>query len=275
MRTSLNFENQLTMIAQMTNDARFQVLEYDELNGAVDIDTAFDLNIMKKSGIKLKQIRIILNESRVKVENGALSYMKGDIDIVNKTGGLIGISKKFISSKLTGEEMFKPIYEGSGEIFLEPSFKHYALIELQDEQIIIDDGMFLASEEDVYIEATGQKTFSAILFGEESLFQTKVYGNGIVALELPVPENEVFACRLNNDTLKVDGSFAILRSGNIQFSVEKSATSIIGSATSGEGFLNVYKGTGEVWLVPTKIVYDKMKEMNIKDNFREEEFDDK
>lgn len=275
MRTSLNFENQLTMIAQMTNDARFQVLEYDELNGAVDIDTAFDLNIMKKSGIKLKQIRIILNESRVKVENGALSYMKGDIDIVNKTGGLIGISKKFISSKLTGEEMFKPIYEGSGEIFLEPSFKHYALIELQDEQIIIDDGMFLASEEDVYIEATGQKTFSAMLFGEESLFQTKVYGNGIVALELPVPENEVFACRLNNDTLKVDGSFAILRSGNIQFSVEKSATSIIGSATSGEGFLNVYKGTGEVWLVPTKIVYDKMKEMNIKDNFREEEFDDK
>lgn len=275
MRTSLNFENQLTMIAQMTNDARFQVLEYDELNGAVDIDTAFDLNIMKKSGIKLKQIRIILNESRVKVENGALSYMKGDIDIVNKTGGLIGISKKFISSKLTGEEMFKPIYEGSGEIFLEPSFKHYALIELQDEQIIIDDGMFLASEEDVYIEATEQKTFSAMLFGEESLFQTKVYGNGIVALELPVPENEVFACRLNNDTLKVDGSFAILRSGNIQFSVEKSATSIIGSATSGEGFLNVYKGTGEVWLVPTKIVYDKMKEMNIKDNFREEEFDDK
>lgn len=275
MRTSLNFENQLTMIAQMTNDARFQVLEYDELNGAVDIDTAFDLNIMKKSGIKLKQIRIILNESRVKVENGALSYMKGDIDIVNKTGGLIGISKKFISSKLTGEEMFKPIYEGSGEIFLEPSFKHYALIELKDEQIIIDDGMFLASEEDVYIEATGQKTFSAMLFGEESLFQTKVYGNGIVALELPVPENEVFACRLNNDTLKVDGSFAILRSGNIQFSVEKSATSIIGSATSGEGFLNVYKGTGEVWLVPTKIVYDKMKEMNIKDNFREEEFDDK
>ncbi len=275
MRTSLNFENQLTMIAQMTNDARFQVLEYDELNGAVDIDTAFDLNIMKKSGIKLKQIRIILNESRVKVENGALSYMKGDIDIVNKTGGLIGISKKFISSKLTGEEMFKPIYEGSGEIFLEPSFKHYALIELQDEQIIIDDGMFLASEEDVYIEATGQKTFSAMLFGEESLFQTKVYGSGIVALELPVPENEVFACRLNNDTLKVDGSFAILRSGNIQFSVEKSATSIIGSATGGEGFLNVYKGTGEVWLVPTKIVYDKMKEMNIKDNFREEEFDDK
>ena len=275
MRTSLNFENQLTMIAQMTNDSRFQVLEYDELNGAVDVDTAFDLNIMKKSGIKLKQIRIILNESRVKVESGALSYMKGDINIINKTGGLIGISKKFISSKLTGEEMFKPTYEGSGEIFLEPSFKHYALIELQDDEIIIDDGMFLASEEEVYLEATGQKTFSAVLFGEDGLFQTKVYGSGIVALELPVPENEVFVCRLNNDTLKIDGSFAILRSGNIKFSVEKSATSMIGSASSGEGFLNVYRGTGEVWLVPTKIVYDKMREINKKDNFKREDFYDK
>lgn len=275
MRTSLNFENQLTMIAQMTNDSRFQVLEYDELNGAVDVDTAFDLNIMKKSGIKLKQIRIILNESRVKVESGALSYMKGDINIINKTGGLIGISKKFISSKLTGEEMFKPTYEGSGEIFLEPSFKHYALIELEDDEIIIDDGMFLASEEEVYLEGTGQKTFSAVLFGEEGLFQTKVYGSGIVALELPVPENEVFVCRLNNDTLKIDGSFAILRSGNIKFSVEKSATSMIGSAASGEGFLNVYRGTGEVWLVPTKIVYDKMREINKKDNFKREDFYDK
>lgn len=275
MRTSLNFENKLTMLAQMTNDARFQILEYDELNGAVDIDTAFNLNIMNKSGIKLKQVRIILNESCVKLESGALSYMKGDINIVNKTGGLIGISKKFISSKLTGEEMFKPAYEGSGEIFLEPSFKHYALIKLDGDEIIIDDGLFLACEEDVYIEATGQKTFSSMIFRNEGLFQTKVYGDGIVVLELPVPENEVFICRLNNDTLKVDGSFAILRTGNIEFSVEKSATSIIGSATSGEGFLNVYKGTGEVWLVPTKIVYDKMRELNIKDDFKEEEFNDK
>ena len=50
---------------------------------------------------------------------------------------------------------------------------------------------------------------------------------------------------------------------------------MIGSAASGEGFLNVYRGTGEVWLVPTKIVYDKMREINKKDNFKREDFYDK
>ncbi|MBM7836527.1 AIM24 family protein [Clostridium sardiniense] len=274
MRTSLAFENKLTMISQMTNDSRFQILEYDELKGATEVDTAFDLNIMNRSGIKLKQIRIMLDESRVKMESGALSYMKGNIDIINKTGGVIGLSKKFISSKLTGEEMFKPVYSGTGEIFLEPSFKHYALIELEDDHIIVDDGLFLACEEGVDVSPTSQKTISSMIFGNEGIFQTRIHGDGIVVLELPVPEEEIFRCKLNNDTLKIDGSFAILRSGDIEFSVEKSATSLIGSATSGEGLLNVYRGTGDVWLVPTKIVYDKMRELNVKSNFKEEEFDD-
>lgn len=275
MRTSLKFENKLTMIAQMTNDSRFQVLEYDELKGATEVDTAFDLNTINKSGIKLKQIRILLDDSKVKIESGALSYMKGDIDIINKTGGVLGLSKKFISSKLTGEEMFKPIYSGKGEIFLEPSFKHYALIELEDDWIVVDDGLFLACEEGVEISPISQKNISSMLFGKEGLFQTKIYGSGIVALELPVPEDEIFRCKLNNDTLKVDGSFAILRSGDIEFSVEKSATTIIGSTTSGEGLLNVYRGTGDVWLVPTKVVYDKMRELNVKENFKDEDFNEK
>ncbi len=272
MRTSLEFENKMTMISQMTNDSRFQILEYDELKGASDIDTAFDLDIVNRSGIRLRQVRIMLNESSVKIEAGALSYMKGDIEITNKTDGVIGLSKKFISSKLTGEEMFKPTYTGTGEIFLEPSFKHYALIELENDHIIVDDGIFLACEESVDISPTIQKTISSMIFGNEGVFQTRIQGDGIVVLELPVPENEIFRCKLNEDTLKIDGSFAILRSGDIEFSVEKSATSFVGSATSKEGLLNVYRGTGEVWLVPTKVVYDKLKDLDLKDDLKEEKF---
>ena len=43
--------------------------------------------------------------------------------------------------------MFKPILKGTGEIFLEPTFGYFTLIELEDEEIIIDDGMFYACEE--------------------------------------------------------------------------------------------------------------------------------
>lgn len=157
MITSENMKNRLTMISEMKNESTFQILEYDDLQGARDLNTAMQINLMKNSSIRLKQIRIILDDSAVKIESGALSYMKGDIEIVNKTGGLIGLGKKFFSSKVTGEPMFKPTLRGSGEIFLESSFGHFTLIELEDEEIIIDDGLFYACEEGVEVEPIIQK----------------------------------------------------------------------------------------------------------------------
>lgn len=255
MRSSLKFTNKLNMLSEMECESKFQILEYENLDGAADVQTALGLNIIKQSGIKLKQVRIILDHSSVKLEPGALSYMKGNIQIKSKTGGLLGLGKKIISSKLTGESTFRPTYSGTGEIFLEPSFGHFALIELEDDEIIIGDNMFYACEDGIEINAAMQKNISSAFLGNEGLYQTRIEGNGIVVLRVPVPESEIFKCVLIDDTLKVDGNFAILRTGNIEFSVEKSSKSIIGTAVSGEGMVNVYKGTGEVWLVPTKSVY--------------------
>ena len=259
MRSSLNFTNKLNKLAEMENDSIFQILEYENLEGATDVETALGLNIIKKSGIKLKQIRIVLEDSSVILEPGVLSYMKGNIKISNKSGGVLGLGKKLISSKLTGETVFKPTYSGNGEIFLEPSFGNFALIELEDDEIIVDDGLFFACESSVEVGVSMQKNISAALLGDESFCQTKISGSGIVALEIPVPESEIFKCVLIDDTLKVDGNFAILRTGNIEFTVEKSSKSIIGSVTSGEGLVNVYRGSGEVWLIPTKSVYSDLK----------------
>lgn len=273
MKTSLNISNSLNLIGEMTNDSRFQILEFDELRGATDVDTAFDLNVLNRGGVRLKQVRVLLEDSAVRIEAGLLSYMKGDIEVSNNAGGVLGLSKKFIKSKLTGEEMFKPRYYGHGEIYLEPTFNHYALVELEDDEIIVDDRLFVACEDTVEVKVTSQKTISSALFGNEGFFQTKIKGEGIVVLQIPVPEEEIFKCRINEDVLKVDGSFAILRTGDIEFTVEKSATSIFGSATSKEGLLNVYSGTGEVWLIPTKSVYDKMKTMRIKEDISDLDLD--
>ena len=258
MRTSMNIQNKLTMLSEMRNDSKFQILEFDRLEGATDGGTALGLQIMNDSGIMLRQVRIILEDSSVKLESGALSYMKGEIEIKTKTGGVVGLGKKFLNSKLTGETMFKPTYEGTGEIFLEPSFGHFALIELEDEEIIVDDGLFYACEEDVEVGAAMQKSVSSMLFGNEGIYQTSISGSGIVVLEIPVPESEIFKCKLFNDTLKVDGNFAVLRTSNIKFTVEKSS-SLIGSVTNGEGLLNVYSGTGEVWLLPTMSIYQDLR----------------
>lgn len=265
MITSKNMKNMLTMISEMKNESTFQVLEYDNLQGAMDLNTALQINLMKESSIRLKQIRIILEDSAVKIESGALNYMKGNVEIVTKTGGIIGLSKKFFSSKVTGETMFKPILRGTGEVFLESSFGHFTLIELEDEEIVIDDGLFYACEEGIEVEPIMQKSVSSMLFGKEGFYQTKLSGSGIVVLEVPVPEKEILRCKLFRDVLKVDGNFAILRSGNIEFTVEKSGTTLVGTALNGEGLLNVYRGTGEVWLVPTGSVYSSLRERGLKD----------
>lgn len=60
MRSSLKFTNKLNMLSEMECESRFQILEYENLDGATDVQTALGLNIMKKSGIKLKQVRILL-----------------------------------------------------------------------------------------------------------------------------------------------------------------------------------------------------------------------
>ena len=239
MRTSLIIENKINMITEMRGDSVFQVLEYDSLKGGNSLELAVKLNQMKEANIKLRQVRIILEDSSVNIEKGALS-------------------KKLFSSKVTGESTFKPKYEGTGDIFLEPSFGHYALIELEDDEIIVDDGLFYACESSVEITAHMNKSLSSMVLGNEGVFQTKLSGNGIVVLEIPVPEEEVFKCKINNDVLKVDGNFAILRTGDIEFTVEKSSKSLVSTATGGEGLLNVFRGTGEVWLIPTKSVYEKL-----------------
>lgn len=55
---------------------------------------------------------------------------------------------------------------------------------------------------------------------------------------------------LQDDVLKVDGNMAIAWSGSLNFTVERSGKSLVGSAASGEGLVNVYRGTGRVLLAP-------------------------
>jgi len=77
-------------------------------------------------------------------------------------------------------------------------------------------------------------------------------------LSIPVALNEIIPIQLNNETLQVDASFALLRTGDVHFTVEKASNSYVGAVTSGEGLMQTFRGTGTVWLAPTLPVYEKM-----------------
>ena len=82
------------------------------------------------------------------------------------------------------------------------------------------------------------------------LFNLGLYGTGFVVLESPVPESELITIDLKDDVLRIDGSMAIAWSDTLDFTVERSGKSLIGSAASGEGLVNVYRGTGRVLMQP-------------------------
>ncbi|WP_249862621.1 AIM24 family protein [Paenibacillus konkukensis] len=247
------------LLTKQSERTRIEVLCYEQLAGSDDIGSSEMLYFLQQSGSRLKQVKITLQNSSVLLESGALHFMKGRIDVQNNAGGVGGMLKKFISSGLTGESMFKPVYSGSGDIYLEPSFGHYLLVELHDEELVADKGMFYACEASVSVGVERMKNLSSAIAGGEGLFQTKLSGSGLCVLSSPVPDHEIVKIKLNNEKLQVDGNFALLRKGNIQYSVEKSSKSIFGSLTSGEGLLQTFTGTGEVWVAPTQSVYEQLK----------------
>ncbi len=241
------------------NGSRVSILEYQQLIGSNSLESARTLYFAAQSGMRLRQVFIQINACEVVLEAGALQYMKGNIVMETKSGGLGGLVTKIAASALTNESTFRPRYKGVGEIMLEPAFAHFLLIKLNGEEMITDKGMFYASEGTVNVGVAMQKNISSALFGNEGFFQTRISGTGWVVLASPVPLAEIRKVVLNNEKLQVDGNFALLRKGKIEFKVEKSSKSIFGTARSGEGLLQTFAGTGEVWLAPTQDIYERMR----------------
>ena len=237
---------------------KVEIIKYNKLAGSDSPEISRMLFYTQQTGLELKHVRITLNNGQIATESGALYFLKGNISMENKSGGAVGLASKLISGALTGEKAFKPIYSGTGEIYLEPSFGHYAVLYMDNEEIVVDKGVFYCCEPSIETGIAVQKNISSAVFGGEGFFQTKLKGTGICVLALPVPEGEILKYDLKNEKLQVDGNFAIMRSGSIEFSVEKSTKSLFGTLTSGEGLLQTFKGTGEVWLAPTQGVYRKM-----------------
>ena len=181
--------------------------------------------------------------------------MQWMVGSVHATTGLKGVGDLFgkaVRGKVTGESAIKPEYTGEGILVLEPTYKHLLLLDLEDwnGSIVLDDGLFLACDSRLKHKAVMRSNLSSAVAGNEGLFNLGIVGNGVVCLESPCPKEELVEISLQDDVLKIDGNMAIAWSGSLDFTVERSGKTLIGSAASGEGLVNVYRGTGKVLLAP-------------------------
>jgi uncharacterized protein (AIM24 family) len=228
----------------------FSVLEYLEDLSNTSASEAEANYFMSRSNMRKKQLMIELKNNEVTMSAGALQYMVGNIEMTSGVKGVGGLMRNLVASSVTGTSAIKPVYKGTGTILLETTYEYLWLIDVDNDDIAMEDGMFLACESSLTLAVTARKSLSSAVLGKEGLFNLSARGKGILALKAPIPSEEAVVVELQNDVLKVDGNFALMWSNSLDFTVEKSGKTLLGSAASGEGLVNVYRGTGMVWLAP-------------------------
>lgn len=240
--------NDIQILKQM---GPFTVIEYvrDLSVTPMTAQTSYFSNLMN---VRKRQVICNLAKSPVPIQAGAMQWMIGNANATTGIKGAGDLFSKVVRGKVTGESAIKPEYTGTGEIVLEPTYKHILLINLEEwnNSIVLDDGLFLACESNLKQKAVMRSNISSAVAGNEGLFNLGIEGKGVICLESPCPQEELIEVELQNDVVKIDGNMAIAWSGSLEFTVERSGKTLIGSAASGEGLVNVFRGTGKVLIAP-------------------------
>ncbi len=232
----------------------FSVLEYEK-DPSVAPGNAIDQYYMGLMGVRKRHVVIKIDGGHAAtVQAGAMQWMAGNVYSTTGIKGVGDMLGKLVKSTVTKESAIKPEYAGNGLLVLEPTFKYIILQQAASwgpKGLVVEDGMFLACDSRIEQKVVARSNLSSAALGKEGLFNLCLRGNGVVALESNIPAKEVIEINLTDDVLKVDGSYAICWSGSLEFSVERSSKTLLGSMVNSEGLVNVYRGTGKVWLSPT------------------------
>ena len=231
----------------------FHVLEYVQ-DASVSPMNAMNEYFMSKMNVRRRQVVIDIDKDHSAIiQAGAMQWMGGNVRATSGVKGIGDFFGKAIKGAVTKETAVKPEYVGEGCLVLEPTYKYIILADIGKwgpAGMTIEDGMFLACDANVKSKVVARKNLSSAVLGNEGLFNLSLHGNGVAALESNVPEDELIEVILENDELKIDGNLAVCWSSNLEFTVERSTKTLVGSAVSGEGLVNVYRGTGRVLMCP-------------------------
>lgn len=230
----------------------FTVVEYQR-DLSVTPGSASLAYFCNEMNVRKRQVICDLAKSPVTLQAGAMQWTVGKVEATTGIKGVGDLLSKSFRGKATGESAIKPEYTGTGKLMLEPTYRHLLLIDIADwnGSIVLDDGMFLACESHLQQKSVARSNLSSAIAGGEGLFNLGIIGKqGILCCESFCPKEELIEVILEDDVLKVDGNFAVAWSGSLDFTVERSGKSLLGSAASGEGLVNVYRGSGKVLLAP-------------------------
>jgi len=248
-------------VSNLENDTRkyvssmgnFHVLEY-VIDASVSPYTAEAEYFMSKMGVHRRQVVIDMDgRNPVVIQAGAMQWTAGSVQVSSGVKGVGDLFGKMVKGAVTKESAVKPEYTGNGILVLEPTYKYLILMDVGAwgaGGLTLEDGLFYACSGSVQNKVVARKNLSSAMLGGEGFFNLSLSGQGIAALESNVPYEELVEVELANDELKIDGNLAVCWSTGLEFTVERTTKTLVGSAVSGEGLVNVFRGTGKVLMSP-------------------------
>ena len=190
---------------------------------------------------------ITIGGETVRAEAGALSYLRGAIDVDVPLPSL----GRAIGNLLSDEPIVRPRYAGTGEIFLTPSLGGYHVLEVVEDAWILEDGAYWASDGSVDLGVHRERMITSFWAGEGFIdFQTQVSGKGRVVLNTTGPVEEI---ELRGERIAAEGKQIIARTAGLSYAIRRPTRSLIGYYLSGESLVRTYAGFGKVLL--TKAPY--------------------
>lgn len=247
-----NFVGENDNIKVIDEKGPFKVIEYEK-DLSVSPSEVMYKYFASKMNVRPRQLVVDLRKtSGIYLQSGAMQWMSGSSKLSTGIKGVADLGRKFLKSTVTNETTVKPEYSGNGYVITEQTYKHLILLDLDDwgNNLMIDDGLFLAAEKSVELSVKRRTNLSSAFASSEGFFNTVLHGKGYICLESRIPLKELIIIELNNDTVSIDGPMAIAWTSNLELTVERSAKSFVGSAVSGEGLVNVYRGTGKILMAP-------------------------
>ncbi len=192
---------------------------------------------------------------RFYAESDAMVSMDTTIDLEGKTRGSIGSSLlNFIAND---ESFFMQNFtatRGPGDVLLAPVTPgQIEILDVGKQQYLLNDGAFIAAEDTVSLTSATQSITQALGGGSGGFIVNKTSGQGKIAVS---GLGDIFALDITpgQETI-IDNGHLVAWDATLQCKVSVSTSqgkglfkSLLNSATSGEGFVTRFNGSGKVYI---------------------------
>lgn len=191
-------------------------------------------------------------DEKVYIQRGSMVYHSSSIKLntkVNASGSGIGKLVRAMGRSISSGESFwiteAQAHKELGHLAIAPGLPGEVLpLNLGEKQYRINDGKFLAMDGSASYSMKKQTLGRALLSGTGGFFVMTTSGDGVVLCNA---YGSIKKIDLNDDEITIDNNHVVAWSTDLSYDIHFE-NGFIQSMGTGEGIVNTFKGTGEVYI---------------------------